>query len=222
MRHSKSASRPGSQDRDAGCLGQPGPSPASGAFLMLPFKNQSIWGLPEGPGTKTPLSHCRGAGFNPWLGIRFHMPPLRPEQSNKRKKEEEISQSFPWSQCFFLSEEEQERQSPGKVRPEPDPCQGHSETPSLGREGGCEPHQGEGVAFGLRSPGSGEVGYQSPGLTSPPLRSPASSPTRSMADLGPVSASSPCVFVAEQRGPDSVPALTPGLSSPQNPGQKKS
>ena len=39
-----------------------------GAFLMLPFKNQSIWGLPEGPGTKTPLSHCRGPGFNPWLG----------------------------------------------------------------------------------------------------------------------------------------------------------
>ena len=39
-----------------------------GAFLMLPFKNRSIWGLPEGLGTKTPRSHCRGPGFNPWLG----------------------------------------------------------------------------------------------------------------------------------------------------------
>ena len=31
-------------------------------------KRKNFWASPGGPGVKTPRSHCRGRGFNPWSG----------------------------------------------------------------------------------------------------------------------------------------------------------
>ena len=49
--------------------------PLSSALSMcqLNYKQKSCQDFSGGPVVKTLCFHCRGHGFDPWLGNRFHM-----------------------------------------------------------------------------------------------------------------------------------------------------
>ena len=45
--------------------------------MSVPVRNTPTWDFSGGPVTKTLCFQCKGLGFDPWWGIRSHVPQLR-------------------------------------------------------------------------------------------------------------------------------------------------
>ena len=59
------------------------------------------WDFPGGPVVKTLCFHCRGRGFDPWLG-KFRMPHSVAKKKKKKKNVLTISRKMPFGYFYFM------------------------------------------------------------------------------------------------------------------------